>query len=191
MDPLTRLVRGNAADNGLEALNERLDALEKSQAAGLDKVSALTAIFDHALKSSLRTARAAQVMRKWVFDARMPNTVFEQIGLPDRDEDGRWMRWISRRSAVTGTFTDLPRNVQYEFTVDVTAFPNEDAMNTFHISADGLPLPWLEIEKSQYRTIIPTSSRDGLVLELGVSPVASQSAGGRAFAFSRMTLIAR
>jgi hypothetical protein len=190
MDAISKLIR-DSANNGLEALAARLDALEKAQLSSAEKLNALSVIFDHSLRASLRSMKATQALRTWTYDARMPNTVFTQLALPERDADGKWFRWVSDRNAVSGQLDDFPRSLQYDLVVDVAAFPNSEAEQTFYVAANGLELPWLEVDNRVYQTIIPTSQRDMLYLEIGVSPTACQSAGGNAFAFSKIELKAR
>jgi hypothetical protein len=188
MDPLARFVQSEASQ-GAQLLQTRLAEIEKAQESISARVDAFAVAIDQAIKSSLRAARSSQALRTWTFDARMPNTAFQQVGLPERDAAGTWFRWVTRSHELSGEL-DLPRGTQYRLSIVVTAFPSTDAEESFAIRADGLSLPWLTVEGGVYTTVIPTASREKLALAIGVNPFTAQEAGGRAFAFSRLELTA-
>lgn len=190
MDPLRNIIKKSEIGGGLEALSARIDEVIKTQEQTDEKINALIAIFDHSLRSSMRTAKAGVALRKWTYLANMPNTIFNPLSLPEL-QDGKFIRWVSGANMMRGQIDDFPRNIQYDLTIEIAKFPNMLAMESFYVLANGVQLPWQEVDGNVFKTIVVNSPQDILALEFGVSPVAYNEGAGCAFAFSKIEIEAR
>lgn len=186
---LNELMAGNGEDS-FSQINRRLSEIEKTQANQSQRIEAYALVIERAIRGALRMARSAQALRTWTFDARMANTVFENVGLPHKGQNGKIERWVTGRHAIVGEI-DVPRGTQYRLDIEVSAFGSEAASETFSAKADDLTLPWLLSDDNVYSTIVPTSPRDILRLEIGIAPAAVDLGQGSAFAFRSITLTAQ
>ncbi len=180
----------SGTESPLDRVNERLAALEASQTNLALRVDGFALAIERAMRASLRMARSAQTLRTLRFDARMPNTVFSHVGLPERDAAGEYLRWVTRTHVMKGEF-ELPRGTQYLLEVTVAAFPSIATQESFYVRADGLSLPWMSVNGRVFTTLLPLAAKDSIALEICVSPHAAAEAGGLAFAFSSILLTAQ
>ncbi|GJE28582.1 hypothetical protein [Methylobacterium organophilum] len=180
-------VLDNASDRGLTAQIKQLAARQRALEATLaDQQRAL----DAAVKAGFAAGRAAGVGSAgsaWRFDARMPNTVSDRLSLPERDETGRWVRWLVSASLLPITVRLLPDR-QYDLTVVVPKFASEVAYQSLYVRANGQDLPWLTWEGATRTTIVSHGPEEALSLILAVADPGESDAP---FAISLIDLKAR
>jgi hypothetical protein len=143
-----------------------LRALVGALEARVDGLSVLT---EEITRTRLITAGAPAPAR-WTYDARLPNFLFDDV-LDPEPLDGCARRWVGAGGRITGRLR-LPRNVQYDLTIEIEDFVSDAAARSFYLRIDGMQYPWLGNAAKRYTSIVLAEEEDAdtLAFEIGVDP---------------------
>jgi hypothetical protein len=148
-------------------LGDTLDTLKTQIAELAQRSELLENLFDGVVKSLAMRPVGEPPATSWTYDVRLPNLYFKDVFEPEIGP-GFAKRWVSGVGILRANLR-LPRNVQYDFSIQVVDFPLPEYEETFYIQVDGRRYNWLKTESRKFETLIledPTATE--LDFELGV-----------------------
>jgi hypothetical protein len=96
------------------------------------------------------------------------------------------------RSGVLKTRLNLPRNVQYDFSISVVNFATPEFRESIRLMIDGKAYPWLSTENRIYSTIVLEDLHaEGLEFEVSVETELLPEDKDVSFSFSRIDIVRR
>ena len=168
-------------------LGDTIDEL-KAQVAELGQRSELLEnLFDSVVKSLATHPIAESPAAGWTYDVRLPNLYFQDVFEPEIGP-GFAKRWVSGAGVLRAKLR-LPRNVQYEFAVQVVDFLVPEYEQTFYMQVDGRRYNWLKSANRKFQTIIlEDPSAADLDFELGVIVSPQIAEKNVSFSFSEIEI---
>jgi hypothetical protein len=168
-------------------LGDTIDTLKAQVAELAQRNELLENLFDGVVKT-LATRSVAEVpATSWTYDVRLPNLYFKDVYEPEIGP-GFVKRWVSGVGILKANLR-LPRNVQYDFSIQVVDFPLPEYEETFYIQVDGRRYNWLKTENRKFETIIlEDPAATDLEFELGVTVNPAIEEGNVSFSFSEIQI---
>jgi hypothetical protein len=156
--------------------------------------SEMTDGLNRSLESALKTLVTRITIQPpptcWSYDARLPNPYFDNLFEPEVGPDVT-KRWV-RSSGVLKTRLNLPRNVQYDFSISVVNFATPEFRESIRLMIDGKAYPWLSTENRIYSTIVLEDLHaEGLEFEVSVETELLPEDKDVSFSFSRIDIVRR
>jgi hypothetical protein len=139
------------------------------------------------VKTLATRAVAEPAATSWTYDVRLPNLYFKDVFEPEIGP-GFAKRWVSG-SGILKANLRLPRNVQYDFSIQVLDFALPEYEETFYIQVDGRRYSWLKKSNREFHTIIlenPTATELDFELGVRVSPEIAEK--NVSFSFSEIQI---
>jgi hypothetical protein len=170
-----------ALENRFSELAARLQDMEgllDSQRAVIDNLS---------IRALALTQRGA-APTAWVYHARMPNPIFDDVFEPELEPEGA-KRWVGASGRLTGSLL-LDRRHQYKFEIDAPNFVTAAAESSFMLTVNGTVWPWLSRTSRLFSTIISEAPHESsldfsIKIEEGTRPADRDVS----FAFRRISVI--
>jgi hypothetical protein len=168
-------------------LTESIDTLKVQMAEFTRRSEALEGMFEGVIKG-LATRTIAEVpATSWIYDVRLPNLYFSDVYEPEIGPNFA-KRWVGA-SGVLKASLRLPRNVQYDFSIQVLDFVLPEYEETFYLQVDGHRYDWLNRENRRFDTIILEDPNAGeLTFEIGVHADPQHNEKNVSFSFSEIQL---
>ena len=168
-------------------LGDTIDGLKAQVAELVRRSELLENLFDGVVKSLATRPVAAPPPTSWTYDVRLPNLYFKDVFEPEIGP-GFAKRWVSG-TGILKTSLRLPRNVQYDFAIQVVDFPLPEYEETFYIQVDGRRYNWLKTENRKFQTIIlEDPSATELDFEVGVIVSPQTAEKNVSFSFSEIQI---
>jgi hypothetical protein len=142
---------------------------------------------DLSLRALALTQRGA-APTAWVYDARMPNLIFEDVFEPEVGPEGT-KRWVGTSGRLSGTLL-LDRRHQYTFEVNVSEFVTSAAEESFRLTVNGTTWPWLSTKARLFSTIISEAPNESsLDFSLEIRDEFRPADRDVSFAFRRLSVV--
>ncbi len=148
-------------------LGDTIGALRSQVAELAQRNELLENLFDGVIKTLATRAVADPPATGWTYDVRLPNVYFKDVFEPEIGPDFA-KRWVSGSGIIKANLR-LPRNVQYDFSIQVQDFALPEYEEMFYIQVDGRRYNWLKKQNRKFQTIIlEDPAAADLNFELGV-----------------------
>ena len=160
-------LRRSSDEERFTALANTLREFDRQTAELETRQQALERQFGQLIKTIASRPSAGAPVLDWVYDARQLNYYFPDVYDVEIGANTA-RRWVGESGILKANLT-LPRNAQYDFSIQVVSFALPEYEDAVYLRVDDQDYRWLSIKDHKYETIIledPNASE--LTFEVGV-----------------------